>query len=379
MQLTLFMFLFGGLALETQAYTIIPAFRASGFTTQSSSFSWRGPKPLCMTPDETKSKSAAVEDEIVRLKSMAAKLRAEAAALESEQQKAVAMAAERAFAKFDKDGDGVVTVSELKAGLESEFKVELSEKRVQQLMDDFDKSGDGTLQLDEFVSVETMRNRLDALAREEKALANEKVKAAQMEAEAVKLLQAQLEIINDRAPSNQEKILSCLPYLFPLLDGLQFGRFLVLGNMDNPVAVFAAVVYAIYRAIPFGGMIAFFSLSFLSNNPSINRLIRFNMQQAIYLDIALFFPGLIAALISVISPASIPSSISELGSDALFLTMFAAVAYSCISSLLGEEPNKLPLISRAVEARMPTVEMFDSEGRFVPRNKREKEDKKEDD
>jgi len=81
------------------------------------------------------------------------------------------------------------------------------------------------------------------------------------------------------------------------------------------------------------------------------------MQQAIYLDIALFFPGLIAALISVISPASIPPAVAEIGNDVLFFSMLAAVIYSVISSLLGQEPNKIPVISQAVESRMPTVEM----------------------
>uniref|UniRef100_A0A7S3DN04 EF-hand domain-containing protein n=1 Tax=Entomoneis paludosa TaxID=265537 RepID=A0A7S3DN04_9STRA len=332
------------------------------------------PTALFSTPDPSKSEET--DDEIERLKSMAAKLRAEAAALESDQQKAVALAAEKAFSKFDTNKDGEISLKELKDGLEKEFKMELSEKRVQQLMDDFDKSGDGALQLDEFVGTDVMRNRLDALAREEKALANEKAKAAKMEAEAVQLLEAKLAMINDKAPTNSDKLLSCLPYLFPLLDGLQFGRFLVMENLENPVAVVVAIIYALYRAIPFGGMIAFFSLSFLSNNTSINRLIRYNMQQAIYLDIALFFPGLIAALISVISPASIPKALSELGSDLLFFSMLAAVGYSCVSSLLGQEPNKLPVISQAVESRMPTVEMFNSEGPFIPRDDREKDDKK---
>ena len=40
-------------------------------------------------------------------------------------------------------------------------------------MDVFDKSGDGALQLDEFVTVDRFRNQLESLAREEKRLAYE--------------------------------------------------------------------------------------------------------------------------------------------------------------------------------------------------------------
>ncbi|KAL7576053.1 hypothetical protein ACA910_000838 [Epithemia clementina (nom. ined.)] len=319
------------------------------------------------------------DEEIERLRSMAAKLRAEAAALESEQQKAVAAAAERAFQKFDIDNDGEISLEELKRGLEKEFKMELSEKRAKQLMDAFDKSGDGVLQMDEFVGVDILRNRLDALARDEKALALEKAKAAQMESEAVKLLQAQLEMLNDRKPSNTDKIISILPYLFPLLDGLQFAKYLVLENPENPLSITIAVFYAFYRSIPFAGIITFFALSFLSGNITLNRLIRYNMQQAIFLDIALFFPGLIAALLTLVTPGTIPPALSELGDDFLFVVLLATVGYSVVSSLLGIEPNKIPIISQAVLDRMPTVDMFDAEGRFIPRNQQKTDKKKDDD
>ena len=315
------------------------------------------------------------EDEIERLKSMAAKLRAEAASLEAEQAQAMADAAEKAFRKFDTNQDGQISTEELKAGLEKAFKTELSEKRVKQLMEDFDKTGDGTLKLEEFVNVEQFRNRLDALAREEKEMARKAVQEAKREEEAAQLVQAMVDMINDKPATPTERILSVLPYLFPLLDGLQFARFLVVENPDNILSVLVGITYALYRSIPFGGFIAFFALSFLSGNPRINRLIRFNMQQAIYLDIALFFPGLIAAVYSLVG-GGLPISVTALGSNVLFLTLLATLAYTTVSSLLGITPNKIPLISEAVEQRMPTVDMFDSEGRFKPYERKEEEEEK---
>lgn len=312
------------------------------------------------------------DDEIERLKSMAAKLRAEAAQLEAQRSQAMADAAERAFRKFDTNQDGQVSLDELKAGLEKVFKMELTEKRVAQLMENFNKTGDGTLKIDEFVSLEQFRNRLDALVREEKAMAHKATDEAKQQDEASKLIQAQIELINDKAPSGTDKILSILPYLFPLLDGLQFARFLVLENPDNILSAIIGISYALYRSIPFGGFISFFALSILSGNPSINRLIRFNMQQAIFLDIALFFPGLIAALYVLVGQAagfSLPLAVTEIGSDVMFATLVATIGYATISSLLGQTPNKIPFISDAVEARMPTVDMFDDQGRFTPRRK----------
>jgi hypothetical protein len=320
------------------------------------------------------------DDEIGRLKAMAAKLRAEAAGLEAEKAQQVASAAEKAFKKFDLNQDGMVSLTELKAGLEKSLKMELSENRVKKLLEDFDKTGDGTLQLEDFVGVEKFRNRLEAMARDEKSAALELAKTAKKEEEASKFLEAQMELINDKPPTGTEKFLSVLPYLFPLLDGLQFGRFLVNENPENIFAGAVALLYTLYRSIPFGGFIAFIALNTLSGNPSINRLIRFNMQQAIYLDIALFFPSLIAGLAALIGQSAgfqFPPALTEIGDNALFFTLLATIAYSSISSLAGVTPDKIPLLSEAVSKRMPSVDMFDDQGRFKPSEKKDNDEKKE--
>lgn len=91
------------------------------------------------------------DDEIDRLKSMAQKLRAEAAALEAERQEELAAATEVVFRKFDTNQDGEISMEELKKGLEKSLKIELTDSRVEQIMKNFDVSGDGKLQLDEMV------------------------------------------------------------------------------------------------------------------------------------------------------------------------------------------------------------------------------------
>ena len=262
--------------------------------------------------------------------------------------------------------------------------MELSQARAEQLMEAFDASGDGALQLEEFVTESQFRNKLEALVREEKELAKQAEKEAQMAAEAQALAEARLEFLNEKPPTNSDKVISILPYLFPLMDGLQYGRFLFAGeNESNPLVIFAAVLFALYRSIPFSGFVAFFVLNFLANNPRLNRLVRFNMQQAIFLDIALFFPGLVSGVFSLIMKgigAQQAPGFTELFSDAIFATLLLSLAYCSISSLLGVAPDKLPLISQAVTDRMPTIDMFDEQGRFVPREFRdaEEEDNKDD-
>lgn len=325
------------------------------------------------TPEE----QSFADDEIDRLQSMAQKLRAEASALEAQRAEDLSMAAQKAFQKFDTNDDGEVSFEELKKGLEKILKVELPEKRVEKLMEDFDVSGDGKLQPEEFVTVEKFRNRLEQLIQEEKQQAREAQKEAQKEAEMAKQAEARLAVLNDQEPKTRDKILSILPYLFPLLDSLQFGRFLVTENQDNPLVAGLALLYTLYRSVPFSGFIAFLTLNVLSGNPSINRLIRFNMQQAIFLDIALFFPGLIAAVLGLVASgagAQIPPGVTEVGSDVIFGTLVLTVVYASISSLLGNTPDKIPGISQAVEDRMPTADMFDDQGRFIPRQMREDED-----
>lgn len=333
----------------------------------------------------------AQDNEIERLKRQAAKLRAEAASLEADKAKQLAEAAEKAFNKFDVNSDGEVSLSELKMGLEKELKTEISEKRVTELMKIFDTSGDGALQLDEFVTVDRFRNQLEALAREEKRLAAEAEQEKKRQEQEVLLAEAKLEFLNEKEPTMSDKALSVLPYLFPLMDGLQYGRFLLSSDDAgaNPFVVILAVLYSLYRSIPFSGFVAFFALNILSGNPSINRLVRYNMQQAIYLDIALFFPSLLIGLGGLISSGAgltVPPGVGEVFSDVMFGTLLLTLAYCAVSSFLGKEPDSIPLISQAVKDRMPSMDMLeggtlDNEGRFIPKmpERREEDDKSDED
>jgi len=343
------------------------------------SFSPRSISPMLQLSMKTGQEQEQEDSEIDRLRAMAAKLRAEASILEANKAQQLADAAETAFRQFDTNKDGEISVTELKAGLEKALKTNLSEQRVQELMKEFDASGDGALQLDEFVvaGVDKFRNKLEEFSREEKRLASEAQKLAQKEKEIAAKLEAKAAILNDKPPTGRDRYISLLPYLLPLMDGLQYGRFL-LGGADgsadaggNIFVAITAILYSLYRSVPFSGLIAFFVLQFLGGNLGINRLVRFNMQQAIYLDIALFFPGLLTGIIGLAAGGAgvqIPEVVIQLSTDAIFITLLAALGYSSVSSILGIEPNKIPFISQAVEKTMPTLDMFDidSEGRLVP-------------
>jgi hypothetical protein len=308
------------------------------------------------TPEDPK--VAANDDEVNRLKSMAQKLRAEAAALEAARAQELAISAESAFRKFDTNQDGEIGLEELKAGLEKALKMELPDKRVRQLMEGFDISGDGKLQLSEFVGIDKFRNKLESLDRDEKQMALDANKKQKTEAATAKLAEAQVVLANEGKPTSTDKIISVLPYLFPLLDSLQFGRFIFLENSENPFVIILALMYTLYRSIPFSGFIFFLGLNFLSSNLGLNRLVRFNMQQAIFVDIALFFPTLLAALVGLVGSGAgftVPEAATEAGSDVMFGLVLLTVGYASISSALGITPNKIPIISQAVENRVPNT------------------------
>lgn len=307
-----------------------------------------------------------LNDEVQRLREMAATLREEAASLEAEQKMVLSKAMENVFSRFDTNQDGKINVTELKQGLEKALKIDLPLERANQLLDAFDTNEDGALQVDEFVGVDRFRSQLDALLRKDRESAREQERLSR---EAAEMEQKQL-VVNDGPATGTDRVISVLPYLFPLLDGLQFARYFVMGNQDNPLAIAATIAYTLYRAIPFGGLISFFALNFLSENPKINRLVRFNMQQAIFMDIALFLPAIITSLgVGLLEQTGImviPENAVELGNDAAFVALLLAVSYTTVSSLLGETPNKLPGISQRVEDRMLTPDMFDADGRFQP-------------
>lgn len=212
-------------------------------------------------------------------------------------EKAAKLAA--AFTKFDVDGDGVITYSELITGLKKNLKTEdLDESAVRRLFGELDSDGNNVLDVAEFkMGVSEMATRIDSYIREERQAKIEAEKEAKLAKEKAdkgnfriptttttttsnivaslrsSTALAKLEFLNDAPPNQTEKLLSTLPYLFPLMDGLQYGRFLLQGE-DNVLVNAIALVYVVYRQIPFSGFVAFFALNFLAGNPKLNRLVR---------------------------------------------------------------------------------------------------------
>lgn len=144
----------------------------------------------------------------------------------------------------------------------------------------------------------------------------------------------------------KDRILACLPYILPLIEGLVFGRFLFLQFPALQVLfVPLAPVILLYSSIPFAGLIIFFALFLLVvRNESISHFIRFNTMQAILIDIVLVLGTLILPILSSIPGAGFAY---QTLSNTIFLGIVAAVVYSVVQSLRGRYAE-IPAISDAV-------------------------------
>lgn len=149
-----------------------------------------------------------------------------------------------------------------------------------------------------------------------------------------------------------ERALACLPYVLPLCDALPFGKYVItefpaLALALLPLAPFAPLM-AIVNAVPFGEFILFIVLTTSSRNPSFSRFVRFSMQQAVLLDIALIFPQLLGQVGSALK-LSPPESIVEPLSTTVFFAVLASVCYSLVANGFGNTPNGIPVVSEATE------------------------------
>jgi hypothetical protein len=132
-------------------------------------------------------------------------------------------------------------------------------------------------------------------------------------------------------------------YLFPITDGFQFGKFIY--QQVPPVGALAQVIYPsiqAFDAIPFSGLIFFFGLSALSRNPGLSRFLRFNLQQAILLDIAFIIPGFVGSV-----GQSFPLVLQQTGCNTIFYFMVLAIGYAWYEIAQGKAPDQIPIISDA--------------------------------
>jgi hypothetical protein len=151
-------------------------------------------------------------------------------------------------------------------------------------------------------------------------------------------------------PPIWQRLLGALAYLLPLSDSLRFGQ--VLFGLFPPLAWLALPALPLVlleQAIPFGGLVLFLLLFLVVvRNPRVPYPIRFNVLQAILIDIVLVLLNL--AFDTVLAPLGSGFALRTLA-NTVFLGTVLLVLFSVVQSLRGKEPD-IPTVSEAVRMQL---------------------------
>jgi hypothetical protein len=153
-----------------------------------------------------------------------------------------------------------------------------------------------------------------------------------------------------QGPPIWQRLLAALAYLLPWSDALPFGQSLIgLFPFLQWLSLPALPVLLLQQAVPFGGFVLFLVL-FLAvvRNSRVPYLIRFNVLQAILVDILLILVSLVFSVL--LAPLGIAFALRTL-SNTVFLAALLLVAFGVVQSLRGQEAE-VPSLSQAVRMQL---------------------------
>jgi uncharacterized membrane protein len=151
-------------------------------------------------------------------------------------------------------------------------------------------------------------------------------------------------------PPIWQRLLAALAYLLPWSEALGFGRALFeMFPMLQVLAAPALPLLLLQSAVPFGSLVLFMLLFLLVvRNSQVPYLIRFNVLQAILIDIVLVLFTL--AFQTLLGPLGGGFLVRTL-SNTIFLAALLLVVYSVVQSLRGKEAD-IPTVSEAVRMQL---------------------------
>lgn len=154
-----------------------------------------------------------------------------------------------------------------------------------------------------------------------------------------------------------DKIRACIPYILPMLDGNQFGKYIlydripILGDINDIVL---GPLLHIYYAVPLFS-IALFVLFTIGTRfftvETMHRNVRYNAQQAALIDIALIVPELLNSIfLSEDGTTSLlPRYILEPYYTCIYYTYMSMIGYCIYNNLRGKLPSGIPYLSPAAD------------------------------
>ena len=148
---------------------------------------------------------------------------------------------------------------------------------------------------------------------------------------------------------------SCLPYLLPMAAGVIYGNDL-FQQIPMSILPFIPLVwlYANVLAFPLvpvlgltGEFFVFIGLYFLVvKDVRVPHFIRFNTMQALLIQIVLFIVQLFLQLLAQLSTNYLPTTITDIFSNTIFIGTMLLASYAIYQSIRGEYSD-IPTLSQA--------------------------------
>eukprot|EP00903_Cladosiphon_okamuranus_P006062 g5977.t1 len=152
-----------------------------------------------------------------------------------------------------------------------------------------------------------------------------------------------------KGESTRNRILGTVVYLLPMLDGLEFGHdvFHAVPALGSVVHAVLAPALAVWDNVPFMPLVMFVILQVSVKRQDTSRFIRFNVQQAILVDILTVVLGLLGTAAGYVTPEG-----EQFMTNFAFYCLVGAVAYAVAETARGRKANQIPLISAAAEIQL---------------------------
>ena len=153
-----------------------------------------------------------------------------------------------------------------------------------------------------------------------------------------------------QAPPIWQRLLAAAAYLLPWSDAIPFGRALFgLFPALQWLSLPALPIAVVEQAVPFGGLVLFLVLYLaVVRNAQVPYGIRFNVLQAILIDIVLVLVGLVFQVL--INPLGSGFALRTL-SNTVFLGALVVVTFGVVQNLRGKDAD-LPTLSEAVRMQL---------------------------
>ncbi|CAN0154493.1 unnamed protein product [Laminaria digitata] len=134
-----------------------------------------------------------------------------------------------------------------------------------------------------------------------------------------------------------------------MLDGIECGEnvFRVVPQLGVAAHTVLAPALAVWDNVPFMPLVMFIILQVSVRRQNTSRFIRFNIQQAILVDILTVVLGLLGTAVGTLVPEG-----EQFLTNFSFYCLAAAVAYAVGETARGRVANQIPLISAAAEIQL---------------------------